>query len=950
MQREAEQRIQQARAEAEERVRDTRRGDEPRRRGAPARRGRAPGAEARSAARGACSRPRASCKTPRRGGGACARAQRDRAAPGGEPAQDREALERAATRLEEIEARAAEAEERAAARREAGRDQGPGDGADRAPAGDARPDRRGRAPRELGRGTRPRRRSTSVAQPLPEIDTEGSSPLAAPAEEPPSRSRSPEPRARAGAEPEAEPEPEPPGAGVRAEAGAAEPEPEPQPARARELEPRAGRGRRRRKPSPQWRAPASTTPRRRPVAINTATYEELRTLGLSVTQTGRVLAHRERDRRLHLARRARRDPRLPAAFLDELKRRLRALASRARTPRAASARPRCGSGTPARRAQSRSSGTSATTAIVAAWSDSAISGPTKVAPTITLALGRRRRSARCRARCGRGSWRRRWPRSRRRPRCASIPSSSAAAERPADRGDLRVGEHHPRRAGLVRGRRDVLAEDRVGADPRLVLAHVGEQRAAVDVADRVQPLRAADAQPVVDLEVAARLDPGGLEPELGRPRPAPDRDQELVAAQLLAALEPQRHLTALAARGGDRLDAGADLDPGRARARRRSARSRTAPRWRASGRRPRPRSTLEPRLLHAWAISTPTTPPPRTSSRSGHLLRPSSPRGSSTAAASASPSIGGTAAAVPVATTTASPAPQRVGADDHRALAVERAAAAKELDPALLQPRQLARVVAVVDHLVAPAKHDRGVELARDHLAHARHPLDLGQQLAGAQQRLRGHAGVVGALAADQLLLDHRHLAARRRRRARRRPRPPARRRSRSRRTPARSSAPSDSPASITHGRPVKWRGEARQARALPDKRDFDRTPEPAGEGDAAGGRRPVRDPGAPRAGACTGTSASSATGCWSPGRCRAACPPTPTRTGSPSTPRTTRSTTSTSRARSRRASTAAARDDLGPRHLRGREVGGREGRRPASTASGSAGATRSFAPAATTG
>ena len=50
--------------------------------------------------------------------------------------------------------------------------------------------------------------------------------------------------------------------------------------------------------------------------------------------------------------------------------------------------------------------------------------------------------------------------------------------------------------------------------------------------------------PVVDLEVAAGLDPGGLEPELGRPRPPADRDQELVAAQLVAVLEPQRHLAA----------------------------------------------------------------------------------------------------------------------------------------------------------------------------------------------------------------------------------------------------------------------------------------------------------------------------------------------------------------------------------------------------------------------
>ena len=56
------------------------------------------------------------------------------------------------------------------------------------------------------------------------------------------------------------------------------------------------------------------------------------------------------------------------------------------------------------------------------------------------------------------------------------------------------------------------------------------------------------------------------------------------------------------------------------------------------------------------------------------------------------------------------------------------------------------------------AQHRFGVELAGDDLADARHALDLGEQLAGAQQRLRGHARVVGALAADELLLDQRHL------------------------------------------------------------------------------------------------------------------------------------------------------------------------------------------------
>ena len=50
------------------------------------------------------------------------------------------------------------------------------------------------------------------------------------------------------------------------------------------------------------------------------------------------------------------------------------------------------------------------------------------------------------------------------------------------------------------------------------------------------------------------------------------------------------------------------------------------------------------------------------------------------------------------------------------------------------------------------------IEPAGDGLGDARHAAHLGQQLARAQQRLRRHAGVVRALAADQVLLDERDL------------------------------------------------------------------------------------------------------------------------------------------------------------------------------------------------
>ena len=99
-------------------------------------------------------------------------------------------------------------------------------------------------------------------------------------------------------------------------------------------------------------------------------------------------------------------------------------------------------------------------------------------------------------------------------------------------------------------------------------------------------------------------------------------------------------------------------------------------------------------------------------------------------------------------------------ADDDAPLAVEAALAAEELDAVFAQPGLLARVVEVVDHLVAAGEDRLRVELAGHRLRDAGDTARLVQQLAGAQQRLRGHAGVVGALAADQVLLDDRDAQA----------------------------------------------------------------------------------------------------------------------------------------------------------------------------------------------
>ena len=56
-----------------------------------------------------------------------------------------------------------------------------------------------------------------------------------------------------------------------------------------------------------------------------------------------------------------------------------------------------------------------------------------------------------------------------------------------------------------------------------------------------------------------------------------------------------------------------------------------------------------------------------------------------------------------------------------------------------------------MDHLVAPREHRRHIQALRPQ---PRHPPRLGEQLAGAQQRFRRHARVVGALAPDEVLLD----------------------------------------------------------------------------------------------------------------------------------------------------------------------------------------------------
>src|SRR5206468_8963622 len=110
-------------------------------------------------------------------------------------------------------------------------------------------------------------------------------------------------------------------------------------------------------------------------------------------------------------------------------------------------------------------------------------------------------------------------------------------ERVADRRHPGVGERDPRRALPVGGCDGIPPQDVVGGDPTLVLAHMGEQRAAVDIADRVQPARAVDPKAVVYLEPSARIHPHGLQSDALGARLAADGNEKLLTGDAPPALQ-----------------------------------------------------------------------------------------------------------------------------------------------------------------------------------------------------------------------------------------------------------------------------------------------------------------------------------------------------------------------------------------------------------------------------
>ena len=169
-----------------------------------------------------------------------------------------EALERAAAKLREVEARAAEAEERA---RRAER---------LVEAKASESERAGELRQMLDRISDAERRAASAEARAREAFAEASEPLPG-GEETAGREH---PEELPPLEPEDEP-PRPHGDPLVPHPGPA-PEPEPDTLA----------------PDPEAPAPGATAAAG-PVSLTAASYEELRALGLSVTQTGRLLAHRE---------------------------------------------------------------------------------------------------------------------------------------------------------------------------------------------------------------------------------------------------------------------------------------------------------------------------------------------------------------------------------------------------------------------------------------------------------------------------------------------------------------------------------------------------------------------------------------------------------------------------------------------------------------------------------
>ena len=139
------------------------------------------------------------------------------------------------------------------------------------------------------------------------------------------------------------------------------------------------------------------------------------------------------------------------------------------------------------------------------------------------------------------------------------PTARASAKVSPTAHTCGIGKRHPGHdpvRGHVLG---WLAANRRGSDPRLVLAHVGQGRQPVAVADRVQPApgHAHGPQLPVHLDSAPRFQAHPIEAEAGRGRPAADGHQDLVAGELAPVSQLRDHRAVAAHPAG-----GCHLGPG----------------------------------------------------------------------------------------------------------------------------------------------------------------------------------------------------------------------------------------------------------------------------------------------------------------------------------------------------------------------------------------------------
>ena len=92
--------------------------------------------------------------------------------------------------------------------------------------------------------------------------------------------------------------------------------------------------------------------------------------------------------------------------------------------------------------------------------------------------------------------------------------------------------------------------------------------------------------------------------------------------------------------------------------------------------------------------------------------------------------------------------------DGHFADAADAAVAADQIDARTLDPRHLAGIRPVAREGVAAFEDGSDVEVAGDGFSGTGNATSGAERGRRAQQRLRGHAGPVGAFAADELVLD----------------------------------------------------------------------------------------------------------------------------------------------------------------------------------------------------